>query len=81
MLEAQPRRDGVMDSALMARIGTIQMNIEEGGYEGQQIPENARIRGVKMTYDMVAHTGRMKYLKMVVGSPGKFEVCVFDFAW
>lgn len=81
MLEARPRRDGVMDSALMARIGTLQMNIEEEGYEGQQIPEHARIRGIKTTYDMATRTGRMKYLKMVVGSKGKFEVCDIDFAW
>jgi hypothetical protein len=81
MLEARPRRDGVMDSALMTRIGTIQMNIEEEGYEGEQIPEHARIRGIKTTYDMASHTGRMKYLKMVVGSKGKFEVCGVDFVW
>ena len=53
MLESQPPCDGVMDSALIARIARIQMTIEEVGYEGKFITEHARIRGIKTTSDMV----------------------------
>lgn len=44
-LRSRARRDSVMDSALIARIGTIQMNIEQAAAEGNYIPEQARIRG------------------------------------
>ncbi len=57
LLESRPRREGIMDSALSARISTIQMNIEEAGSVGTYIPEEARIRGIKTTYNMMARSG------------------------
>jgi hypothetical protein len=70
-----------MDSALMARIGTIQMNIEEATAEGNYIPEYARIRGIKTTYDMVKRTGRMKYLRMASPTNREFVAHHVDFTW
>ncbi len=57
------------------------MNIEEAGAEGCFIPEHARIRGIKTTYDMMKRTGRMKYLKIVPGSKGEFMIHHVDFTW
>jgi hypothetical protein len=81
LLQSHPRRDGVMDSTLMAKIGTMQMNIEEAESEGGYIPEHARIRGIKTTTDMVNRTGRMKYLKMASSSDREFVVHNIDFTW
>lgn len=83
MLESRPRREGVMDSALMARIGSIQMAIEEkgAGEEGKFIPEYARIRGIKSSFDMATRTGHMKYLRMAPGSKINFVENHLDFTW
>lgn len=81
LLESHHRRDGVMDSAMMAKIGRLQMNIEEDGSEGNYIPEHARIRGIKTTTDMVRRTGQMKYLKMASSSNREFVVHHVNFTW
>jgi hypothetical protein len=81
LLESHPRRGGVMDSALMAKIGTLQMNIEEAGSEGSYIPEHARIRGIKTTTNMIKRTGRMKYLKWASPSSREFVVHHVNFTW
>lgn len=60
---------------VLARIGTMQMKIEEAESEGNYIPEYARICGIKTTTDMVNRTGRMKYLKMASSSNREFIVC------
>jgi hypothetical protein len=81
LLESRARRDGVMDSGFMARIGTIQMQIEEAAAEGNYIPEHARIRAIKTTYDMVKRTGRMKYLKRSSPTNREFVVHHVNFTW
>jgi hypothetical protein len=81
LLESHPRRDGVMDSAMMAKIGRLQMNIEEAESKGNYIPKHARIRGIKMTTDMVRRTGRMKYLKMASSTNKEFVVHHVNFTW
>jgi len=74
LLGSRARCDGVMDSALMAGIGMVQMNIEEDAAEGKYIPEHARIRGIKTTYDMVKRTGRMKHLNLASPTNREFVV-------
>jgi hypothetical protein len=69
-----------MDSALSARIARIQMGIEEAVAVGRYIPEEARIRAIKTTYDIMTRKGRMKYLKME-GRKGEFRQHELDFAW
>jgi hypothetical protein len=81
LLESRVRRDGVMDSALMAGIGMVQMNIEEDAAERKYIPEHARIRGIKTTYDMVKRTGCMKYLNMASPTNREFVVHHINFTW
>lgn len=48
---------------------------------GRYIPEEARTRAIKTTYDMMTRKGRMKYLKMVEGRKGEFRQHGVDFAW
>lgn len=81
LLESHPRRDGVMDSDLMAKVSTLQMNIEEAESEGSYILGHVRIRGTKTTTDMVRRTGRMKYLRMASSSNREFVVYHVDFRW
>jgi hypothetical protein len=81
LLESHPRRGSVMDSALMVKIGTLQMDIEEAGSEGNHIPEHGRIPSIKTTTDMVKRTGRMKYLKMASSLNREFVVHHVNFTW
>jgi hypothetical protein len=81
LLQSHPRRDSVMDSTLIAKIGTMQMNIEEAESEGNYIPEHARICGIKTTTDMVNHLGQMKYLKMASSSNREFVEHNINFTW
>lgn len=70
-----------MDSTLMAKVGTLQMNIEEAESEGNYIPEHGRIRCIKTTTEMVKRTGRMKYLKMASSLNREFVVHHVNFSW
>lgn len=81
ILQSHPRRDGVMDSVLMAKIGTMHMNIEEAESEGNYIPEHARIRGIKTTTNMANRTGRMRFLQMASSTNREFVVHHLNFTW
>lgn len=64
LMEAKPRREGVIDSAFQARIARLQMEIEEFGIgEDEVIPEENRIRAIKSRADMLTRKGHMKFLK------------------
>jgi len=59
----------------------IQMEIEEAEKIGDFIPEVARIRAIKTTYDIAARTGRMSYLKMEDACSANFVKHYLDFTW
>lgn len=80
ILESRPRREGVFDSALQAKIARIQMDIENSGQVGGTIPEHSRIRGIKTTCDMMKREGHMKYLKMDPVTR-EFSYKYLDFTW
>jgi hypothetical protein len=80
IMESRPRREGVFDSALQAKLARLQMEIEEAGKIGDFIPEHARIRGIKSTFSMEERKGTMKYLKRVEAT-GDFVYESLDFTW
>jgi len=69
-------RQGPMGSDLRARVIELQMDIEESGAVGMYIPEEARIRGIRTTYNITERSGNcgtMTYLQMVEGGGNEFE--------
>lgn len=56
------------------------MVIEEAGALGTYILEEARIRGIKTTYDTLAKIGRMSYSKMVEGRSKELKAHSVTFA-
>lgn len=81
ILEAKPRREGVIDSAFQAKLARLQMGIEEMGVgEDEVIPEESRIRGIKSRADHQARQGNMKYLKKDKES-GEFRHYHIDFTY
>jgi hypothetical protein len=81
LLENCSIREGTRDSALSAKLMRIQMEIEEAEKIGDFIPEVARIRAIKTTYDIAARTGRMSYLKMEDACSANFVKHYLDFTW
>jgi hypothetical protein len=63
MLRSTPQREGNWDSLLMAKIATISMEIEEQKLEGQFVPERARIKTVRNTFNLQEHTGKLFYAR------------------
>jgi hypothetical protein len=64
ILEENPRREGLWDSSLIAKIGRLSIAIEEEGVPfGIPIPEHARIVGIVAFSSMVDRKGTMTYMK------------------
>jgi len=81
LLKGRPRREGIFDSTLTTNVALLQMRIEEAGRVGNFIPEHARIRGIKATYNIMEKTGQMKYLKMISETNSKFAKHHLEFHW
>ncbi len=74
MLESTPRREGIWDSILMANIAKTAMEIEERGLEGEFIPEKARIKVAKTSFNMQKRRGTMWYLRVQPEELGREQV-------
>lgn len=84
LLRDHPRREGLWDSALIARIGKLSIDIEEkGAMSDGSIPECARIMGVRALSNMVDRSGTMTYTQKKTNEssePVIIERSV-DFCW
>ena len=63
LLRSHPRREGIWDSRLIAAIGAWIKDIEEGGADGDFIPEHARIRITKVRADAKKRKAKVQCVK------------------
>ena len=59
ILRTHPRREGLWDSSLIAELGIWVSDLEESGAVGEYVPENARVRVVKVDVDASAKTAQV----------------------
>ncbi|KAG4438187.1 hypothetical protein IFR05_006311 [Cadophora sp. M221] len=72
-------REGYWDSATMAQLNTILMEVEERGMEGDYVPEHARIRMVGFKAN---HADAIVQIHYVTGSPRTGQRrCEIEYAW
>lgn len=78
----QPRREGLWDSQLTARICQKVVEIEERGMVDGYIPLAARINNIKMMYNMQERKGEITYT-WYEPPPGedKLEIMAAEFTW
>ncbi|KUJ17751.1 uncharacterized protein LY89DRAFT_669042 [Mollisia scopiformis] len=60
-------REGVWDSVLAGRMATSLMEVEEQGIKGEYIPNEARVKGTKMKFDLQKREGHLTCF--MVGGP------------
>jgi hypothetical protein len=82
ILERQPRREGMWDSALIAKVCKLVVEIEEEGMVDGFIPEQARINNVKTTFSLQEHKGTMTWT-FFEPRPGEtgLQIMQKDFTW
>jgi hypothetical protein len=73
LLRSRPMRESTMGSALRTRPIEIQMEMEEVGAIGSEIPEEARIRGIKTKCNLAERRGTTSYLNIFWGGEAYFR--------
>ena len=63
-----PRREGVWDSGMVAKVSTFLMEVEEEGMIDGYIPEYARARIQKVAVDIMNKTADVECVKRIPGS-------------
>jgi hypothetical protein len=68
LLQRYPRREGLWDSSMAAKVATWFMEAEEEGLEGNSIPARARLRIVKIDFVLAERRAVVKCSRIAIGS-------------
>ena len=60
LLLSRPYREGVWDSLVAGKMATTVMEFEEEGLEGNHIPEDKRVRGTMIKFNLMSRSGCLR---------------------
>lgn len=81
LLESKPRREGLWDSSMVAKLATLTLSIEEEGGEDGEIPDHKRIQASRTTFDLQRKRGTLQYRRRRAGDAGGYDYGSMEFTW